>query len=305
MKEPAETEFGLPEMGEAYTQQVVLRAEELIGTNVWSGLHVQRLRTWLRGFTTPAEKYLAAHVLDSLVYRSDQQTRAVITQLFHRTIPELLRLAAVELQNDLIASLQGQAEPEIRLVPVIRDEDPPTKSGPEVCRIIKRALHLNAEWFIWPWQVEESLKKGTKIIIFLDDMLGTGNQFVKFLSRTPEVKRPIPPAKATFIYAPLAAHNSGLQSVRENAPWIYVNGAEVLDVGTNVFAAPDNVLIDGKNTGLGLRNFYNAFARDRLLKKPFGYGSLGLTYAFEHGTPNDSLPILWQRTPKFEPLLER
>jgi hypothetical protein len=36
-----------------------------------------------------------------------------------------------------------------------------------------------------------------------------------------------------------------------------------------------------------------------------GYGDLGLSYAFSHATPNNTLPIFWYSSNKWTPLLDR
>jgi hypothetical protein len=36
-----------------------------------------------------------------------------------------------------------------------------------------------------------------------------------------------------------------------------------------------------------------------------GFGRLGLAYAFAHGTPNNTLPIYWQETREWTPMVDR
>ncbi len=54
----------------------------MIYTKIWDGLDPTRLRSWLTNFESTEEKYFAAKLLDTLIYRSANQTRAIMYYLF-------------------------------------------------------------------------------------------------------------------------------------------------------------------------------------------------------------------------------
>lgn len=84
--------FKLPRDGKIYIDQIVERCTSLIQCGIWGDMHPSHLRRWMKNFTTDEEKYFAACVLDSLIYRSKSQTIALIRQLFQRALPDLTRL---------------------------------------------------------------------------------------------------------------------------------------------------------------------------------------------------------------------
>lgn len=301
--------FRLPEDGELYTRQIVSRCEDFAGTNIWSGIETLRLRRWLGNFTTPPEKYFAACVLDRLVYRSSEQTCSLIRQLFQRSLPDACRrrsLAAAAVDN-WTEALQGHADIGVRVVPVIRDNDPPTKSGPLVARLFRRHLRLNERWMIWPWQVRRNRERGVRTFLFADDFLGTGHQFRKFARRV-QLREALRNAEA--IYVPLMAHQRGLDRLREKLPWLQCSSVEVLDYSYDVFSDSHEYFADDHtNRPHAAREYYvdlmmrKGWADRRL--DVFGYGGLSLVVAFEHATPNATLPVLWTHRASFVPLFDR
>jgi len=176
--------FTAPPEAEVYAGAVVDRVEGLIEAGVWEGLETVRLRTWLGNFQTELERYFAARVLDALIYRSHAQTLAMMRQLLERCLVDLLRLQPAndglgEWQQGLTQKTKS-GDPRMRIVPVVRNGDPPTKSGVIIARYYKRHLGLNEAWMIWPWQIQEAVDSGVRRFMFVDDFLGTGTQFCKF-----------------------------------------------------------------------------------------------------------------------------
>ena len=149
--------FALPKDGEIFIEQVLERCKNLISSGIWEGLTQVRLDTWMKNFTTSTERYFGACVLDGLIYRSEKQTVALMEQLFQRTLPDLLRRHPPPMGCSLpwVEMLRLPSfgpGPLLRIVPVIRWDDPPTKSGPALARLYRRHLFLTEQWMIWPWQ---------------------------------------------------------------------------------------------------------------------------------------------------------
>ena len=84
--------FRVPKDGPVFFDAIIERCHKLIQHGIWGGLHISTLRSWLANFQTDEERYFASCVLDSLIYRSDDQTVALTSQLFQRILPDLVRL---------------------------------------------------------------------------------------------------------------------------------------------------------------------------------------------------------------------
>ena len=258
--------YHLPDRATTYVDSVAQRCENLIGSGIWSGLEVQQLRAWLTNFVTPLEHYFAIRILDHLIYRSDSQTVALINQLFQRCLPELLIQTNIQpsATTSVIEALQTKTQSPIRIVPVVDENDPPTKSGPTVSRLIKRALNLQDDWIIFPNQIGSECHREARIIVFVDDFLGTGYQFSKFF-RSLKVRQSL--SGKTLIYTPLIAHKRGIDQLRRKTPEVKVTFAEQMDDTYNLFGAARS---DGVNSSTEMYKFYNEYLRKKnfhLLRK--------------------------------------
>jgi len=299
--------FRLPNSTPEKIDKIINRSYDFIDSGIWSGITLERLDTWFHSFKTDEEKYLAVKILESLVYRSEEQTIALAKQLFQRVLPDLLigtpydkhRAEWLDIFGD--REFDATSRCQYRLVPIIRTNDPPTKSGPALARLYKRQLQFNEHLMIWPWQIGEEIEQGQKLFLFIDDFLGTGKQFVKFYKKYAISKYG---SDIEFVYLPLAAHEKGVSKVRELCKNIKIGTAELLvDKTNNFFNGFDDTNSDAaaKDFYIKTSNKYLGLSSDSTL----GYGKLSVTYAFEHATPNASVPLLWGNGKSFKCLLRR
>jgi hypothetical protein len=172
---------------------------------------------------------------------------------------------------------------------------------------MKRHLRIDASWIITPWSVAESIARGTQVFVYIDDFLGTGNQFSEIA-----VVEKLP---ATFntsysVYAPLAAHERGIKALRTTFPHLRVAPAEVLTEEHSIFSPSSVVFDDGVNTPAVAEQFYYHFLASRRITlygcERRGYGGLELAYTFSHAVPDNCLPILWySHSADWHPLFDR
>jgi hypothetical protein len=258
----------------------------------------ERLSGWLeRRFNGEQERYLAACLLDTLIYRSSKQFDSSLCSLFRGNVRHAIDDSLPGRNDlDLALALNRRKEPGVRLVPVICECDPPSKSGPYVMRRLKRLLKIRDEWMVWPWQALDLAQKGQiSSIVFVDDFLGTGTQFGGFLSKWQLDKVP---ADVRLVYAPVVAHEQGVGHLSSQYPNVTVVRAELLSHSHNFFSATTWRQLTGRpDIAEDAAAYYREFVeRNELMPRTmsaFGVGDLSLSFGFSHGTPNNSLPILW------------
>jgi len=302
--------FRVPKDGPVFFDAIVERSHKLIQHGIWEGLHITKLRTWLANFQTDEERYFAACVLDSLIYRSHEQTVALTNQLFQRILPDLLRLDPPPVHSASLDRLRQEIailDPGVRLVPVVTDNNPPTKSGYIVARLLRRHLRISDRWIIQPHTVGEHIAAGVRVFLFIDDFLGTGQEFEDFASWV-RLGNHLPQIYGAYL--PLVAHERGIENLRNKFSDLRIRPVEILDVSNNLFDSTAHCFDDGINTSEAAKLFYY----DLLMRKGIhipsehacGYGNLGLVYGFSHAVPDNSLPILWwSKTPGWTPLFAR
>jgi hypothetical protein len=262
----------------------------------------------MKNFTTDEEKYFAACVLDSLIYRSKSQTIALIRQLFQRALPDLTRLdpspmGHIEDWQELLHAQSPKGDPGIRLVAAVTSEDPPGKSAHVVARYMMQDLSIPKRWVIKPWEISQHVNAGINIFIFVDDFLGTGDQFETMVD-----KEQISSFFSTkfVIYAPLVAHAKGIGRLRSRYKDLRICPVELLDDTYGLFHSDSTVFDDQTNTPSSAKKFYYSLLKRKGMTAPDrrGFGHLELAYAFEHATPDNCLPILWWREDTWHPLFE-
>lgn len=283
--------FECPPNSEIYFDQIVNRCRAYVRMGIWT-IDATALDGWLSNFVSAEEKHLAACLLDKAIFRDEAQVRAMILQLLQRTLSDALA-APNEFGIDwqMLLSDSNQ-DPAVRIVPVIRDLDSPAKSGPLVARLYRRLGGVADEWMIWPWLIRKHVKAGIRCLLLIDDFVGSGKQFTSFakrfrLDQLRDVK---------IVYAPLIAHPEGITAIRESHPGILVVPGEILSADTSVLPETGKSS-DGHNTNESARVAYRAYWTRRAIrlqkKMLFGWEGLNLGFAFNHGTPNASLPLFW------------
>lgn len=304
--------FQIPQDGSTYIEEIITRCEDLINNQIWEGIHLSRFRRWINNFKTQEEKYFSACVLDSLIYRSDSQTVALMKQLFQRVLSDTTRLNNTHIGHiddweERLQMSRQEGDPLIRLVVAVKQTDPPTKSAYIIARYLKRHLRFSERWIIKPWEIQDHIKAGIRIFIFIDDFLGTGVQFNRLLKK--ENLEGIL-QNLYVVYAPLVAHTAGLEYLQKQYPALRVRSVETLDWSFCLFHPKSICFNDGLNDCEKAKSFYQTIleTKEIRLSKPYisGFGELSLAYAFEHAAPNNSLPILWwQDSSSFTPLFDR
>ena len=295
--------FRLPADGPIYTDHVITRCKGLIAHNVWQGLEEIRLSKWLNNFATDEQRYFAARVLDTLMYRSDSQTKSMLTHQFQRTIPDIARHH--NLPSELYTAydqLQANSEPNVRIVPVVPSQQPIMASGPLIARVILKHLNFRRKWIIG----HDEVCSTTPFVIFVDDFIGTGTQFSNFLQREGLVRLV---RKRRCCYVALAAHKAGIQHLTSTFTDLPVSAVDLLESRNSLFHQQSMAFPDGTNNIDDAKAFYYEMldeyhVNDSRFRN--GYGGLNLAYAFAHAVPNNSTPLLWwPRNANWTPLFTR
>lgn len=295
----------LPLNSVPFFESVKADCKQLIELGLWD-VKMARLESWLNQFCGTEEEFFAACLLDQIIFRTKQQFESGLRSLMRSNLNGSIFQNAPDL--DLLQKLAGQDDPKLRLVPVICETDPPTKSGPLVMRRLQRILQLNQKWMCWPWQASRYIgEMGIDTVVFVDDFLGSGNQFENFFKQWKFNEHD---SGIKYFYAPVVAHQHGIDFLARQLPNVHVVPAETLGESHNFFS--EKVWMRLGQGGISAdeaKSWYLNFCSSRDIKPDkvslLGYNDMALTFGFSHATPNNSLPILWNETTTWQPLLER
>lgn len=292
-----------------YIDQVIDRARKLIRARIWEGIKEDRLDAWLGCLRNFDAELLAAYLLDNLSFRSRDQFFSLLDTVFadlpitanckQHSSPSLLECLRLSKADNPACS--------VRIAPVIGHLAPPTKSGPYILRLAQRRFKIDSDWLIWPHLLDTA--DTITDLYFLDDFCGSGNQFDEFAVgiRLADFMKHHPKLQVTYLVATI--HTKGLERISEKYPSVKLKWAEHLcDVNSpfsqNCF---ERYQVAGFKD-LIEKQYVRVVKMAGLPQSGVlanGYGDLRLAYAFAHATPNNTLPIFWEKTQSLTPLLDR
>jgi len=300
-------QFVVPSDGPTYIEQVRSRCHDLIQCGIWSGLHIQKLNQWWSNFGSETEKYFAACLLDSITYRSDEQTIALVRQLVQRVLPDHGRATGgiVDWQERLHPTLY---DPRVRLVPVIPHGSAQAKSAHVVLRLFEKRLGVPPQVLAKPEDITALVASGMEAIVFVDDLLGTGTQFVNDFA-VPYGLGSVG-TSTRLIYAPLVAHEDGVSHIHSTLGNISVTSVETLGPSHAIFGSQGRTFNDGLNSPESAWQLYSNILSTRGIildsSSRRGFGELELAFFFEHAAPDNCLPIFWwNKSVNWKPLFYR
>lgn len=299
--------FSLPKDYNIYVSLIQDKISSFMNLNIWQGIDKTVLRKWLKNFDTEEEKYFAHCILDHLIYRNDAQTESMLYNLISIDIPNmLLKYKPTDVYPYItMGGFKNSTDPKVRLVCVKSEFDAPTKSSHFVARMLKRKMMINERWIITPDQIQLCINSGTRCFIFIDDFLGTGNQFNE-MGIEIGLQNLLNNQDLFFAYAPLTAHKFGIEVLAKEYPNLKITCVELLDESNGIFNRAFN---DGVNTVESSRKFYLDLMKRKTGSSDgdlLGYGRLELAYAFEQSVPDNNLLLLyWNLNSNINPLFYR
>ncbi|WP_409424609.1 MULTISPECIES: hypothetical protein [unclassified Pseudoalteromonas] len=281
-----------------YINEVVSKCEVLVKSGLWDDHEKLRVRGWLNNFDE-VDKYIAAKLLDRFIYYSNKHTDA------------LLKAAYNSIGADQDKSLCNMLD-DVIFTPVTGEEPNPTDSGHLICRKVRQLFNIPEAQIVDQPTALAFAKQG-KTIIFLDDFVGSGQQFEKTWIRGIDgdsFKKLNSHTNFNAIYLTILSTEIGKKHIESVAPQVKLLMAHVIT---------DNYKVQNINFGDITQNQISAFLMkyaprltpreqymQNLNSKMYGFTLKGLLFSFEHSVPDATLPIFWSPgNDGWIPLIER
>jgi hypothetical protein len=265
-------------------------------------------RAWLANFEPPELDH-AVHLLNAFLFFSE----ALVDQLFTAGFQSLSRSFATG-NPEYATSVDGWNTFLDRvLVTHVTGETPNvTDSGLVFARKARQLWGIPEARIMSPDQaLAEISTDGVRPVVFVDDFVGTGEQFIETwrreyaiegqtsyesLSTTPE---------AEFYYCPVVATVAGAEAIAAACPTVRLSPAHLLPARYS--AIDPESLIWPPHLISSARDFIDG-ASDRAgvsASERYGYQALALALAFKHSVPDATLPLFYASNPDWHPLLVR
>lgn len=294
-----------------YISVVLSKCETLKQSGLWSGETKVRPRAWLSNFDS-ADQPIAAVLLDHFVYYSNAAVDRMLLSGFRGLRDRIYQVHGVPagdrlLDNAIFTSVEGE-DPNV------------TDSGKLFCRKLRQLVGLPDARFLEPVEALAQADAG-RLVVFLDDFVGSGDQMAQTWRRSYRASHPVSFADASSsgaisaAYLTLVASRTGVSRLAADANGLAVLHTHELGNNDGVAALPRNSLRpDGPDIAASIAALLSSYAT-RLRLPPYiaasaaptlGWGGAGYLLAFEHSTPDASVPLLWaEGTGSWTPLVRR
>lgn len=263
------------------------------------------LRDWLKNFNTPEEQYFATLLLSKLIYRSEKAILSMFDNVFELILPELLAQLGIHEISSINNWKKELNTPElIKELPfcisTITGVDTNIgKSGEDLNRLLKEK-HVIFKSINFNLLSNSPIPKRLNTIILIDDIVGTGTQFKKFLTAHKAKLDKF----THIIYVPLVAYFEGFEYIKKLDKKIHIHPLEILDKD-KVFLSDSKEKFDGINTHNDLNEFYKNFLIEKKIILANAKYSVDTLYIFKISSPNTNVPLIYHSDANWNKLFKR
>ncbi|MCX7553076.1 hypothetical protein OS175_04235 [Marinicella sp. S1101] len=274
-----------------FNSSVLNKTGDYCARGIWPKQSKLRYKSWINNFSQE-EKYFAACILDSLIFRSNEQMVSQLDHMLDVLLPSLLYEFDPEIglgfeRLDLKTKKKNNKVPLIFHAPISGTTD----SGHTVLTRLRKQCHVAENYFVNQPKIYASQKYDysilgdSSILVLLDDFCGTGSQFIKY-AKAYNLEEASKTIKIFFI--PLIGHEQGCQEIEKEFPEIKVKPIETISDQHNFFLKfdePEKVI----------EEYYRKLvsAKTKLRKETaIGEYDLKICLVFEENVPNNTLAII-------------
>lgn len=289
-------------------EEVLAKCDVLKKASFWVPEPRIRPRAWILNFDD-VDRRLAALLLDRFTFYNHRFTDSLLVASYHSIGDGLPKGPNAPSVGGLLGALPSAA-----FSPVTGEHPNPTDSGYLLCRKARQLLGIPEDLIVQTHTALDYAYKG-RPIVFLDDFVGSGDQFLTTWNRvTPRGSFADAMATTGFvaIYITLVTTDWGLKVIHRSVPEVAVCAAHVLKCKNTVAG----LVRGGIASAREIRTFLSKYAQrlvpkeDYIANNPaylmYGYKKRGLLFGFEHSIPDATLPIFWSPgNNNWEPLVAR
>lgn len=183
------------------------------------------------------------------------------------------------------------------------------KSGMEMGRLYADRANVYLPNIVDTSGIKALVRKNSdvKVVLFLDDFVGTGTQAKDYLKMHDVLIRELREQGLRTLFVTVIAHTKGAKSLEQ---FIEKRGLG-LEFHALEYVSEDDRIFRGKNTRFkdedrrrDAESICAHWGQKLEARHPMGYGELELALVLERGCPNNSLPVFWSDR-NFDPIFHR
>lgn len=281
----------------------------------WDYLTYSNLANWLDdNFEDDVEgRYYATKIiLHTVYYKKKDIERLIEYGLNEKIYGEIVKRELIQHGNIYISNSEALGKVEALkdatfFIPLL-DSGKPHESGNSIIGDLVHKHYFSSKQVDYHFNVDEEKLKGYKILVFVDDCVGSGNQLKKFWN-SPEIQKIKEICNKHGIkiyYLVLIGYDKNLALLKKENKLIGVEiiVCDLLSDKNRVFSN-DNIIWDKyTNEKEKAIEYFEKIKKIRGVNFQ-GYKKLDFAVILHDRLPNWSLPILWKETLGWKSLLRR
>jgi hypothetical protein len=294
---------------------VLGKCDSFVDFQLWPIQTTLNPEGWLKNFLSDELEH-AYHLLNSFTFYSEQLVRELFLAGF-QNISCIRRKPGLSFAEQQSAWRSFCSEV---LVTFVTGEQPnPTDSGHLFTRIVRQHLRISERRIVEPQVALRSLVEGSqKPILFVDDFVGSGAQFVATWRRPYDVgmvghmsfERFANWKGGAYYYCPAICTALGTREISNYCPTVQLSPGNMLGrrysaVEPDSVVWPENLLPTGASFIETASRRAGIPATDGGRNDWRGFNKLGLCVGFNHSVPDATLPLFYWEKNGWIPLLRR
>jgi hypothetical protein len=290
---------------------VLDRCSEFVEFQLWPPEAETDPARWLNNFQAGDAEH-AQHLLNGFVYLAEPLTNRIFSAGFH-SLSEAFSVAAADFQT---AALSWRMFCDRLVVTYVTGEAPnPSDSGYMFARKARTVLGFAEDQLLPPAEALAAAQADPTLpVLFVDDFVGSGNQFVETWQRQYGTASFASLLQAhgsrRFFYCPAICTEYGAENIRAECPYVTLSPGHVIPREYSALHPrsviwPEHLRESGpefvKRVSLaaGIPDLGGNVGDYR------GFHCLGLTIAFSHSPPDATLPLFYWEHNGWHPLVRR
>lgn len=278
---------------------------KLCTTKIRNPLTMERVRTWLKQFTTPEEQTLALLILKNLIYRTTDQIESCLRQALKEAVLHFEPPSQDEHEYDWRRILTNvrplRSGKFFYLAPPIAPAASPGKSGELIARLLHSKFGVERSYLTY---CDERTIAEDEYLLVVDDGSFTGSQISDIFRVSGQLMRSH--CRGAVVLS--IVHEEAIKRLNTDFPDVRIFYGELLTERDNFKNVCENWIGNG-NWPYPDTHPYDLYVniahRAGIVSNAEGFGKLGLLVVYEHGIPDNTLNLLWERSSSWEPLFER
>jgi hypothetical protein len=286
---------------------VLSKADYFVDVQLWPLHQSLDPRSWLANFLE-AEKPHAIHLLNAFMYFSSYLVNQMLVAAFQSLSSELYE------PGDSFLTLQAKWRlfMDTVIITYVTGETPnPSDSGLVFARKARQLLGVDQSHIVAPDEAVQLLVRQPGPVVFVDDFVGSGNQFLTTWLRQVQLttgsfasfERLAALQRTTFYYCPILCTEYGHERLSASCPAVHLSPAHVLSRRYSALAA-DSILWPPNLQPTAI-NFVRQASLRAGITDWQGFHALGLAVALGDTIPDSTLPLFYWSHNDWRPLMER